>query len=302
MVATDMSLDKVNSSVETLLGQIFHSSEGMYGDIDASKHFERLIAVLAHSQGSTRGRKNYKKLLRHMNNVGIENSQILRDQRPLGFSLEGMGMGISVIVHLLLFALFMILLFFIVNVPMLYSSQRNIARKGVGRLLARYVDPVTTPISPSSIQSIIVRGEVDRYYEEIDSNSDGSFERNNHECIMTAVYMVIALVVVFIVLYLVSEYKMYNKVEWFRMFVYIIVVLVLFGAFEAMLFLTIITKYNPMSEVEEQQLFLDSLGKKLREPIRDLYSSQSEYDKDHALYYSPLMVNIIKPMLDARLS
>lgn len=301
MVATDMTLDKVNLSVKEFIDSIFASAGDMYGSINKTDHFERLIAVLAHSQGSTQGRKNYKRLLQFMNDVGIENSRILREQRPLGFSLEGVGMGVSVMVHLLLFALFMILLFFVINVPMLYHSQSRISRDTVGRLLARIIDPITTPISSSSIQSIIVRGEVDRYYEELDANSDGAFERNNRECVLNAVYMGVTLAGVLGILYVISEYVMYNKIEWFRMLAYIVTVLVLFGAFEALLFLTIIVKYNPMSTVEEQQLFLDSLRSKIRTPIKQLYTSPEEYEKDRALYHSPLLTNILKPMIDAHL-
>jgi hypothetical protein len=296
MKQTDMALTTVRGAIKRTLDDIFRTSKGFYSDIPVTDPFQRLVAILAHGQGSEMGRKNYLNLLQKVNNIGIESSEQIRQSRPLGFSLEGVGMGISVMVHLLLFALFMILLFFFVNIPMLYRTQVFLSKDMVGSLVAQHIDPITTPISPTSLQSLLVRGELDRYYNEIDANSGGAFEQNHRECMLNALYMVVAILAVFVALYIVSRYK-YNKIDWGRMLFYIIAVLVLFGAFEFILFMTIITKYNPLPEVESQLLFLKSLEKKLNTPLHALYDTQEEYEADNKIYRSPILCDVVHAIM-----
>lgn len=292
----------VKKNVEKFIENIFQNDNVFYNVDPTSSPFDKLAAILANSQGSTVGRKNYKKLLRTMNDIGIECSDKIKKQRPLGFSLEGMGMIISVLVHLLFFALLMILLFFGLNVPMLYASQVFVSKDVVGGLLAKHINPITTAISPSSLQSVVVRGEMDRYYEALHNNSDKLFEKNNRQCVMNAIYMIAIIVVALIVCYFISEYYLHNKIEWFRLIVYIITILVLFAVFEAALFVTIIMKYNPMPQVEEQQTFIRSLVKKIQVPLEELYSSHDEFEKDSQIYRTPIIEDIIKPILSAKLN
>jgi hypothetical protein len=294
---TYINMDSVERDVVGVLSNIIEKSPHMYNTTSQSSEFRKLLSILAYSQGSTDGRKNYKTLLKHINDIGINNSERIRNGRPLGFSLEGLGMGVSVIIHIMLFIIIMIALFFTINVGMLRNEQTNISTRLLGGKVAEMIDPVTESISDTSIQSLVVKGEIDRYYDQLDKNSDDSLKRNNKECVHTCIAIVASVFVLFVVTYLVSEYVYYNKIEWFRMLVYILTVIVLFGIFEAVLFITVILNYNPMARVEEQQLFLRMLHDKLKKPVTSLYSNQEEYDKDQKLYRSEIMVDIIKPLL-----
>ena len=201
--------------------------------------------------------------------------------------------GLSAILHVLVFAVFVTCFFFGYNIHSIRNKQKRIAAM-LGEKLFDYIRPFTVSVPRNSAQSAFVQGELDMFYANADEMDHVDTKRTR--CIYATVIILAVLVIMLVVITLVGWY-MNEQFAWGSILVYIFTVFLFFILFEASLFITVISKYNPLPPFEEMTLAMSAMIQKLEAPVESLYDDPSQLESDSVFFSTRVVGKVLVPLL-----